>query len=46
MCLLFLDDSAEFNQVNAALLSIFKIEAKGETEVVHQLSVFHSDVCD
>lgn len=40
-----LDDSAEFNQVNAALLSIFKIEAKGETEVVHQLFVFHSDVC-
>lgn len=41
-----LDDSAEFNQVNAALLSIFKIEAKGETEVVHQLFVFRSGVCD
>lgn len=24
------DDTAEFNQVNAALISIFKIDAKGE----------------
>lgn len=29
----FSDDSAEFNQVNVALLSIFKIEAKGQTQL-------------
>lgn len=32
---LFTDDSAEFNQVNVALLSIFKIEAKGQKTETH-----------
>lgn len=33
----FSDDSAEFNQVNVALLSIFKIEAKGQTQQTHAI---------
>lgn len=35
LCFVVSDDSAEFNQVNVALLSIFKIEAKGQTQLQH-----------
>ncbi len=32
------DDTAEFNQVNAALISIFKIDAKGKFRFTSELN--------
>lgn len=39
MFLCFSDDTAEFNQVNAALISIFKMDAKGKVSLPWEKAV-------